>query len=587
LQITFKKLSFRNFASFGNKTTELVFTSGLNLISGSNGVGKSSLLLDALSFVLYGKPYRKIKKLELINRTVGTDCWVKIEFNRNNDDYIIERGLKPNILKIIKNGKELELLSALKFNQDEIDKIIGINHFLFKQIISTASSNNKSFLSLSAWEKRNVIESVFNLQQISEMLNLIKIDKSENKIKLDNLKYKNDTVTNLIKSLENQLEEIDSIVSKFEDDKKEKITENKKNLLNMVTTLEETKERVNDIEKELSNYNKDYSTLIKQQNKSLNNLNKNVGSITANLKLYSKNMEILNNNEYCPVCKSAITEKHKSVELKNIKSLIKDDIKTLDLSKENIEIVTKEKKQLEEDLEKKRKLNLKLKNEKKDLINLSERSKRMLATLEKIKNEESSINSKNISEMLNNKNRELNDIYEELNEHNENATIFDILIEMFGDTGIKTEFYNMIIPLLNKNINKLLIQFELPIIFNFDYNLNYTIKSVYSQNENINYYSFSEGEKKRIDLALMLSFITLNKMISNWDSNLLIADELFTNMDKEGIANVIQSLKDIVLTNNNTCLYIVSHNLDESTEYSFDNKILIIKDDGFSRLLNI
>jgi len=587
LRITFKKLKFRNFASFGNKITEIDFTPGLNSIGGKSGVGKSTIVLDTLAFVLYGKAYRKIKKSELINRTTGSGLWVSIEFKRNEDTYIIERGIKPNIFTIKKNGEDLELLSSNKFNQDELDKIIGINYFLFKHIISTASSNNKSFLSLSAWDKRNVIESIFNLKQISEMHTLLKIDRSDNIIKIDNLNLTKNNFDEILKSLKTQLNEIDIIINDFNKDKKEKLSKYYNNILNIQNTIKEKISEVEELLAKLNEYDKDYLKIIKDKNAELSSMQKNIGSINARLKINKKTLDVLNENTICPTCKTEMTEEHKNIETTKIKSEMKIDISKLEQTKNDIKIIKQAIKELIEANDNKNDLLNKKEHMIQDIKSLEQNLKNYIEESKKLDNENCSINSDNISKLIKEKENELNIIYKDLDEAEEKSKVYDILYDMFGDTGIKTEFYNMIIPLLNKNINKLLQQFEMPILFKFDYNLDYIINSVYSPDENINYYSFSEGEKKRIDLALMLSFITLNKMISNWDSNLLIADELFTNLDKQGVANVIQSLKDIVLVNNNICLYIVSHNLSSDTEYSFDNKILVIKDDGFSKIMYI
>ncbi len=179
MKIQFEQIRFKNFLSYGNNITEFQFKNGLQLISGQNGTGKSSFALDVLSFNLYGRPYRDIKISELINNKNESKLWTECSFKKDNSVYRIERGLKPDLLKIFKDDKELDLLSHKSLIQEEIDKILGINHSLFKQIISLSILNNKPFLTLPKADKTNILESIFNIKVFGKMLKTLKKNYTE------------------------------------------------------------------------------------------------------------------------------------------------------------------------------------------------------------------------------------------------------------------------------------------------------------------------------------------------------------------------------------------------------------------------
>jgi len=220
--VEFQKVAFKNFLSYGNHVTTVELQKGMSLVTGTNGCGKS-VLLDVLSFSLFGQPYRKVKINELINRRNKKHLVVEILFKIDDNQYRIERGLNPVKLDVYKNGEPLELLSSKKLTQTEIDKILGIDHNLFRQIISLAISYNRPFLSLPAGEKRDIIENIFGIKIFGEMLKILKRNSSGVKVQTEISKKTIDLLETSIKGLKKQLRDSKTANKDFEKNKKDDI----------------------------------------------------------------------------------------------------------------------------------------------------------------------------------------------------------------------------------------------------------------------------------------------------------------------------------------------------------------------------
>ena len=588
MKIHFESVEFKNFLSFGNKISSIEFKSGFNLVSGANGSGKSSILLDAITYVLYGKPYRKIKKDQLINRTNKKHLMVRCTFYKDKDKFVIVRKMKPNSLEIIKNGKTLDLLSTSDLNQTEIDKIIGVDYTMFKQIVSTAVNYNRPFLSLYAHEKRALVESLFNLSILSEMHKLLKVDKVDNKMKLSNIETNLKSLNQIIQNLDKQIEETEHFITNFENIKNDQL----KQLNNQINEVKEKIENKKIDVEELSNsINKiDCSenvlvSTIKEIEKSINDLFTDMGVLKGNLTQYMDDIEMLNNTDVCPRCKTRVNEDHKEKETIKIKE---------ELQKKSNEYFEKEQKKnsIASDLEKakdvlKQLKDLKSREEhlKKDIGYLEKQCNQLKNQYNEKENEQTNVSTDNLVQMYIENKTSMSEYIKEYSKESQMTKIHDIVEQMLSDSGVRSDFYTNIVPVLNNKVNEYLQSFELPILIKFDNNLEYTIRSVTTDSDDLNYNSFSEGEKKKADISLLLSFIFLAKMISNWECNLLIFDEILDGaVDSNGLETIIQSLKEIITRNSDIALYIISHRLSDT---SFDNKLLVIKNNGFSEIKTI
>lgn len=591
MKITFQKLIFRNFLSYGNKDTVMEFsTPGLVSLSGSNGGGKSSAL-DALTFALYGKPYRKIKINELLNRTNKKNLFVQIYFQQNLVEYRITRTLHPNSVKVEKMNPttgefdELESLSSKALDQEQITQIFGIDFDTFKHIVAIASgaSHSRPFLALPAGDKRKLIESVFNLEIIGELMKLVKADKSENKSALSTNSTTVDLYSRLVNQMTTQYNNSVSIINNFKDKKRDAITDlnNKRDAaFNEMQTLKSKVEMFEGfINREL------YDEINDELSKQLllvEESNKKIGECTARMKHAESVLSALDTNDICPSCNTQITDEHRRNEITNFSEIITNvvkDKKALQATIKNSNSIIAEKKKSLDDMAQ-AKLTYKTLVTKID--NMEKNIKEYDLQIQSKNNEELDINLQPMAEQIEENTENLNSAEKKYHSNLDTETILDIAEFLLSDNGIKTEFYSTITPFFNKTTNEYLSYFELPIVLTFDEEFNYTISSVQDKGE-LNYYSFSEGEKKRIDISVMLTFIKLSKSISNFNCNLILADEIFDGgIDSEGLILILETMKKIAAEEQLNVI-IVSHKMNENSEV-FDRNIVVSKEDGFSKM---
>lgn len=698
MDIKFIKLIFANIMSFGGTKQEINFEHGLALINGQNGVGKSTIY-EALCFCLFGKPYRDIKMSELINRKNKKNLYTEVEFVKNQQDtYKIIRSLKPNSVQIFKNNVEIDTLSSKKLNQDEIDKIIGIDYSLFKQIISLAVVYNKPFIALSTPDKRKIIEQVFNISIFGEMLKINKKKISLIKPQIEMNERTSNILESNIDSMKSRYLQIETAKKNFDNDKKQNVIKIKNNLqdkknslseiLNDISKLTKDKDlicetefvslenykkerdRLNrdltelqydiklnknileknnkeEIEKEILEYKNDLERYKKEKdgieiNKNIENHDKEINKLTKQIteleyenKIYKTKIDEMDKMSVCSKCNTVVTEEHKQkeisefnkiineneikiVNLKNELKDIKDDKDKLnrylqlenninELEKEIIKLESKIKqiddceKMIEHnqgninninerlkfinDLIKQNEVNLEKYNQLKQKIEMLEYSKksneRDISDLEiRLKDEENSkfsVDIKSMKRELLSKHDELKNVEKEGLELNEKKNVYDISSEILSDEGIKSYFFKNLVPILNEKINSYLRLFEIQINIKFDEYMNEKISNFANMSNETSYYSYSEGEKKRIDISILLSFIDITKMLSDWNCNLLIIDELLDGaIDDNGLEQLVMSLKQMVERDNDLCIYVISHRLKHNYEDLF-NKIIQIK----------
>lgn len=574
MYIKFKKISFSNFMSFGNKEETLdLQNQGMILVTGKNGQGKSSAINDTLSFALYGKPYRKIKINDLINRKNRKKLLVKVEFEIDNNTFIIERGLKPNVLNIYKNGESLDLLSTKNLTQEEIDKIIGIDYDMFKNIIALSLSYNKPFLTLPSQDKRNYIENVFNIKIFSEMLSLIKKDNADLKIKIDiNTKALSIMETNM-KSLRVNIRNIKNTIESFEHDKNIEI----KSINNLIQSI------LNKIETDTKHFNKlgDLQTLkenLEASNSEKIELTSSITELKYKLKVLKNDIDFYTNNENCPTCGIPIDKKKRDDSLKN-KTKESEQIQSNITSIEK-KLVTLNNKisKISDQISQYNTLSIQINYSKKELASAEEQLNTVLNRVL------SNINIDTLHSELETKSKEYSDLYASFNDDKNTLRINSIIHTILQDDGIKTYFIQQLLPLLNERINHYLNIFEFPLLFSFNERLEENIKSLEHMDHDITYYSFSEGEKKKLDIAVLLSFIDITKRISNWSCNLLCIDELLDSaIDTDGLDNILLCIKEITKETKDLGCYIISHRQIETS--MFNRTVSIDKVDGFSTVV--
>lgn len=580
--INFKYILVKNFLSYGNSETKLEFTPGMNLTTASNGGGKSSILLDAVSYALYGKPYREIKVGELINRKNKKGLFVEVSFEVDGkDSYKIIRTQSPNKLEIYKNGleKPLESASSKLLDQEEINKILGIDYDLFKLIIAIATNYNKPFLSLGIAKKREIIESIFSINIFGEMLkkarNRFNSAKTEKTIVQNSLK----NLESLILTLKKQIEDTEKSIKNFDEEKQKELDKLNSQKIEVERNIKNAKKELEELNDKLKEYKEDTTDYSSEQIK----LSTSIKSEENSIKDKKKQILFLNKDGNCPLCGNVITEEHKNKEIEKLNS---------DIKKSETKIKTCNNKLVE--------LNSKIENQRKvkneissisQKISMKEYSKK---SLEKdstnIKNQIETVNQRKLDIDLNPIKKDYDTKIEVYKEDSKRQKIldkdfknFDIISKMLSEEGIKSYFFKRLVPILNSKINEYLNLFDLPVSISFDETMQETLSIIGSTEKDISYMAFSEGEKKRIDIAILLAFIGTTKSISNWNCNLLVFDEILDSAtDAEGLEKLLSSIKDLTNNDNTLCAYIVSHR--ETFLDMYTKVIKIKKVGGYSKI---
>lgn len=577
--IDFGRMRFKNLISYGNKWSEIDFSKGLNLIKAPNGSGKSSIL-DALNFVLFGKPFRNIKINQLINKHNNKNLVVELDFKTNNNvEYKLTRGLKPNIFTLVRNGSELDTLSSKKLNQEELEKILGINERLFKNIVGIAVTNNKPFLSMSQMEKRNLVENIFNIDVLSEMAKEVKkrnsLNKSDERIHIGEFS----SLKERIKDNESNLKKIKKYIEEFDLNKQNNLENIRTKVIKINSDIDVIKSNISKCEEfiELNPIKTE-----KPDDSLYADIKSKIAVCNYEEKRIKKTLKELDNKSTCPLCSGSLTEGDASVHIKELKNKIKelkvereDKLNQLDSLDEQIEKFNKEESNLKTIESRLSDENNKLKQKLKELENLKENyinEKDKTCSLEDGGEEE---RIKELNKKLENINLILEDLKEKISVDNK-------LVDILGDEGLRMFFFMKLLPILNQRINYYLEKFELSITLEFNAILeNKIMNGQYEQNYN----QFSTGEKSRIDMAILLSFFDISKIISNWSCSILFIDEVMdTGVDSSGSEQFLSTLHNIVTEENkNLCIYVISHKLAE-VEINWSGVLEIQKKSIFSEI---
>ena len=559
--VEFKKLSFCNIMSYGASGAEIDFQAGLNTIKAANGSGKSSIL-DALTFVLFGKPYRDIKLSELVNTSNGKGLEVTCEFKIGTDTYMIRRGLKPAVFEIYKNGKEMDMLSTKKLNQDEIDKLLGINLRLFKNIVAVAVTNNKPFLSLPIGDKRALIENIFNIDVLGSMCKDVKKRKTVNNTELDLKTTERRGVVNSIEDNESYIENMRRYIASFNEVKD--------------ANLKTIRENIDKYRKEIDRRTKNLAiaeSKIKELTEEIGavpdrsvgeSLNLEIGKAQSVIDNINNTLSKLKKSRLCPVCNSPLDEGHarkhiegmlaekKAMEKETLPGLMEryraysDIVKTYQEKQSFIQTIRD-----------------KARTEEITRSTLETELNKAKQNLEKESGKVCPASVDSYVEKLNALRTQSEELSKDIDALTEKILIDTQLIKILGDDGIKSYFFKKLIKVLNKSVNEYLTKFELKnTTIEFDETMAETMTTNLVPRT---YSSYSSGERTRIDMSILLAFFDISRQISNWSCNLLFIDELLDqNIDQSGIEQFVSTLYNLIQLNKKKLgIYIISHKLNE------------------------
>ena len=559
--VEFKKLSFCNIMSYGASGAEIDFQTGLNTIKAVNGSGKSSIL-DALTFVLFGKPYRDIKLSELVNTTNGKGLEVTVEFKIGTDMYMIRRGLKPAIFEIYKNGQEMDMLSTKKLNQDEIDKLLGINLRLFKNIVAVAVTNNKPFLSLPIGDKRALIENIFNIDVLGLMCKDVKKRKTVNSTEMDLKTTELRGINNSIEDNESYIENMKKYIASFNEVKDSNIKGIQENIEKYSREIEKREKNLEIARTKIAELTEELGDM---PDRSVgDSLNQEIGKVRSVIDGISSTLSKLKQSRLCPVCNSPLDEGHAR---KHIEEMI---AQKKEMEKEKLPGLMDQYKEYGE--------KLKTFQEKQSFIQTirdkarteeitkgtleTERTKaEQLLEKETLKTCPASVDA--YVEKLNALREQCTELNKDVEVLSEKILIDTQLVKILGDDGIKSYFFKKLVKVLNKSVNEYLAKFELKnTTIEFDETMT---ESMMTNMVPRTYSSYSSGERTRIDMSILLAFFDISRQISNWSCNILFIDELLDqNIDVSGIEQFVSTLYNLIQVNKKKLgIYIISHKLNE------------------------
>jgi len=566
--IIFKTLRWKNLLSTGNHFTELKLNSNTNtLVVGTNGSGKSTML-DALCFALFGKPFRNVNKPNLLNSINGKDCIVEVEFNIGNKQYKIVRGIKPNLFEIYQDGELVNQDAAVRDYQEYLEKfILKLNYKSFTQIVILGSASFTPFMQLSASDRRAIIEDLLDIEIFSTMNSLVKERTSANKEQTFVKKSEIDLLSqkyNLKKEHQDKLNE----------DKEVKVNEYVSEIQSCRETIRTLHREIDDLERQKQTYT-EVCSKIPENEKKITAFKKVESKIESKISQVGTDRNFYEHNADCPTCRQAITLEFKERHLGDILSKeqeLASGLTELQAKIAEHEILLSTLRSNEQTLHTVR---IELATKQTGKAGLE-------AAIAKLEKQIADLNASEESADAN----ELVVLQEQISTSQSDLrvliterTYYDAASVLLKDTGIKTKIIKQYLPIINKLINKYLASLDFFVNFNLDESFKETIKS--RHRDDFGYHNFSEGEKQRIDMALMLTWRAVAKLKNSSSTNLLILDEVFdSSLDTTGTEELMKILHGLDEVN----LFVISHKGDILQD-KFANTIKFEKVKNFSRIV--
>lgn len=569
--IVFKTLRYKNFLSTGNDFTTIDLNdSKSTLIVGHNGAGKSTLL-DAMSFALFGKPHRNINKPQLVNSINAKDCLVEIEFSIGKSNFKVIRGIKPGIFEIWKNNVLINQSSHSKEYQKILEQnILKLNHKSFHQIVVLGSSSFIPFMQLPSQHRRDVIEDLLDINVFSKMNSIVKERNASLKEKLKDVTYEIDLSKNKVESQRKYIRDI----TRLNDDQIGKIQENSAKCAEEIKALQAE--------------NNEHSTFIGERQESVQaDLKKNhdkkqsllhyVGEFRQKQTQVVKDAKFYENMDECPTCTQTIDDVLRKSKMDTAKSKARELMSALKKAEESAGEIEKKIGELNA-------IQTEI-NEKISYINANNNT---ISRLQRQINDNSEEIKKiqSTSGDLSKANNDLADLsntgatlVESKLKMNDELAYNSVMAEMLKDTGIKTKVIKQYLPVINNLVNQYLQTLDFFVHFNLDESFQETIRS--RHRDTFSYASFSEGEKQRIDLALLFTWRMVAKMKNSVATNLLVLDETFdSSLDHEGVDNLMKILYTL---DDDTNVFVISHK-GEILDGKFRHKLEFVKDKNFSKV---
>ena len=566
--ILFETIRWKNFLSTGNHFTEISFNEhATTLIVGNNGAGKSTVL-DALTFSLFGKPFRKINKAQLINTANEKDALVEVEFTINETEWKVRRGIKPNIFEIHRNGNCLDQFANANDQQKWLEQnVLKMNYKSFTQIVILGSSTFVPFMQLTATNRREVIEDLLDIKIFSSMNSIIKD-------KIRHLREESRTLELKKESLNDKVQMQNNFIEEIEHQGKTRIEDNKQKIINLFSESDDYVAENEALENDVNDLTKSQEMLTgsKEKLRELGNLK---GKISQKVSTITKEHKFFTKHTVCPTCTQDIDEEFRLNKIADAQSKAKE----LKSGYTQLEEAIKEEEEREHQF-------LTVSKEITNLTHgISKNNTRISGCQRQVRDLESEIQT--ITEQLADRNTEheklesfkkgLDETYESLATKNDTVRYYDFSYGLLKDGGVKSKIIKKYLPLINQQINRYLQIMDFYINFTLDEEFNETVQSPI--HDNFSYSSFSEGEKMRIDLALLFTWREVARFKNSVNTNLLILDEIFdSSLDEFGTEYFTKIIRFVIQDAN---VFIISHKT--GMDDKFDSVLKFEKVKGFSR----
>ena len=566
--ILFKKLRWKNLLSTGNVFTEIdLNTHQTVLIVGDNGAGKSTIL-DALSFVLFGKAFRKINKPQLLNSITQKGLVVEVEFSIASNEYKIVRGIKPGVFQVFQNDNLLNQSAEMKDYQEILEKqILKVNHKSFCQVVILGSATFQPFMQLSAWQRREIIEDLLDLQIFTTMNNLLKNKLMFNNELINQCSSNRKLIDEKIKLIKQHLLEIQSNNQQLIEEKDQLISE---------TTVQITK--LDNDYLELENKRKELENSVEEEpkiSKKVKQLTELKHQIQARRSLIDKDINFFKKHENCPTCTQAISADFREMTVSNKQN----EIETID---SGLDQLIKQYEETNNRLNQIMEIRDQINTQKMDIHKVKTKINSLIDYRSNLEQEIKKIfvkKAENEDNRISDLEKELKEIEIKYNDLSEDKNVMGAAGSLLKDGGIKARIIKQYVPVINKLINKYLSAMDFFVQFELNEEFNETIKSRFR--DDFSYASFSEGEKMRINLAILFTWRAVAKLRNSISTNLLIMDEVFdSSLDSNGTEEFLKILNNLT---SDTNTFIISHKGDQLFD-KFGKVIKFEKHKNFSKV---
>ena len=562
--IRLKTVRWKNFLATGNRFIEVKLDQeAMMLVVGKNGAGKSTLI-DAITFSLFGKPFKKVNKGQLVNSVNERDTLTEIEFSVGSAEWKVCRGIKPNLFEIYHNGNLVNQdAKSMDYQKYLEEKVLKLNFKSFTQIVVLGSASFVPFMQLTANDRRIIIEDILDIGIFSVMKTLLKDRIITLKEELGEIDYE-------IKLLQEKITLQEKHLKAMEEESEQKRKSD-------LDKIKETEREIARLNKEIDNHQKTVDILFKsikdktsveKKNQELDNYR---SQIAKNLRKFTKDKKFFEDKENCPTCEQDIDEEFKEGKLKEVD-------KGIDEMNYGLGQIEKEVTKVYNRIGEISKCTQKIQKEETQVVQKLSNIQAHNSFIHKLSSDLESFQVEIKKESMNVLHKELEDSKSTRFQYVEQKFYYDVLSNILNDTGIKTRIIKKYLPVINKHVNDYLKDMDFFVNFQLDENFQETIKS--RHRDHFSYYSFSEGEKKRIDIALLLTWRDIASMRNSVNVNLLILDEVFdASLDQAGVDDLMKLFNIL----KNTNLFIISHKLDILDD-KFPDKLIVEKVKNFTQV---